>query len=107
MGINAADNAISAIFKMMSKHGAHLEMQHAIPMWISTLPVRRDRVEAQLCHSYLMSLCSNAGTQNVAFGPNNTNIPKLVKIFGQIRNTDLSTARVNRFIGAFVAQLPP
>uniref|UniRef100_G3TGJ1 Importin 5 n=1 Tax=Loxodonta africana TaxID=9785 RepID=G3TGJ1_LOXAF len=76
--INATENCISAVGKMMKFKPDCVNVDEVLPHWLSWLPLHEDKEEAVQTFSYLCDLIES--NHPIVLGPNNTNLPKIFKI---------------------------
>ena len=104
-GIVAVENGISAITKIC-KNLEGVPMEEILPLWFSWLPVVEDKIEAVHVYSYLcdqierlrthalslflsplslfLSLSVLLRNNPLILGQNNTNVPKILSIVGEV-----------------------
>jgi len=102
---NPTDNAISSVGRIINCHGELLSqtdnptyhLSRLLPLWLSWLPIRNDGEEAQFVHALL---CTFVESNNPCLlGPNNSNLSKIVSVFGDVMGTELVDADTsNRII---------
>jgi len=106
--LGVLDNAMAAICKILKdiqwnkiQQDAQLNKirNDALNIWFKHLPLKSDCVEAQICHQYLFNLLQNKNP--IIIGQNLSNLPFLFKIFAQIRNTKLSSNKLDNVIAEF------
>lgn len=79
--LNATENAIAAVTKIMQQHSANLNLEEIIPVWFSWLPVTEDKEEAGHVYSFL---CDLIQTNNpVILGENNSNLPNILAVIAE------------------------
>uniref|UniRef100_A0A8C2NTB5 Importin N-terminal domain-containing protein n=1 Tax=Capra hircus TaxID=9925 RepID=A0A8C2NTB5_CAPHI len=76
--INATENCISAVGKMMKFKPDCVNVEEVLPHWLSWLPLHEDKEEAVQTFSYLCDLIES--NHPIVLGPNNTNLPKIFSI---------------------------
>lgn len=54
--VYATENAISAITKILKFNNSKFDVNAVIPIWLNSLPIRYDEVEAALTYTYLLDL---------------------------------------------------
>jgi len=84
--INATENAISAVTKILQHNNKSLNVDEILPHWLSWLPVWEDTDEAPHVYGYLCYLIENH--HPVILGPNNSNLPKLIAIIAEAFHRD-------------------
>eukprot|EP00057_Strongylocentrotus_purpuratus_P035494 XP_799341.4 PREDICTED: importin-5 [Strongylocentrotus purpuratus] len=79
--LNATENAIAAVTKIMKHHQASLNMAEIVPVWFSWLPVTEDKEEAGHIYDFL---CDLVATNNaVILGANNENLPNILSVIAE------------------------
>uniref|UniRef100_H3B692 Importin-5 n=1 Tax=Latimeria chalumnae TaxID=7897 RepID=H3B692_LATCH len=73
--INATENCISAVGKIMKHRPECVNVNEVLPHWLSWLPVQEDREEAVHTFSYLCDLIES--NNPIVLGPNNSNLPRI------------------------------
>ncbi|XP_060518606.1 importin-5 [Cylas formicarius] len=79
--VNATENAISAITKIMKYNNSGINLNEIIPLWFSWLPVIEDSDEATHVYSYMCDLIEQ--NHQAVVGVNNENIPKIIHIIAE------------------------
>ncbi|XP_056644461.1 importin-5 [Diorhabda sublineata] len=79
--INATENAISAITKIMKYNNSQINLDEIIPLWFSWLPVIEDADEAPHIYGYMCDLIEQ-NNQHI-LGVNNSNIPRIIGIIAE------------------------
>nr|CAH7769767.1 unnamed protein product [Callosobruchus chinensis] len=79
--VNATENAISAVTKIMKYNSSQINVDELIPLWFSWLPVVEDADEAPHVYGYLCDLIEQ-NNQHI-IGPNNENIPRIITIIAE------------------------
>ncbi|XP_071839523.1 importin-5-like [Apostichopus japonicus] len=81
--INATENAISAIGKILQHHGGRLSVNvdEVLQRWFSWLPVWEDREECGQVFGFVCDLIE--GNNAVILGPNNSNLPMVLAVFAE------------------------
>lgn len=80
--INATENAISALTKIMKyKPAAITNVDELLPMWLSWLPVIEDADEAPHVYGYLCDLVEQ--NNPLILGAGNINIPRIIAIVAE------------------------
>ena len=54
--INATENAIAAVTKIMQQHHDSINTEQLLPVWMSWLPVTEDKEEAVHVYNFLCDL---------------------------------------------------
>ncbi|KAK4879979.1 hypothetical protein RN001_008125 [Aquatica leii] len=85
--INATENAISAVTKIMKYRPTALNLDEILPVWFNWLPVVEDSVEAPHIYGYLCDLIEQ--NHPTILGPGNGNIPKILNIFAEAFYRDM------------------
>ncbi|KAK2719944.1 importin-5-like [Artemia franciscana] len=80
--VNATENAIAAVTKILKHNSQAINVTEILPHWLSWLPVYEDEDEAPYVYSYLCDLIES--NNQVILGPNNSNLPRLVSIIGEV-----------------------
>jgi hypothetical protein len=87
----ATANAVSALFKFIQfrSNNAHISAnaQKYLNIWLQTLPVSGDYIEARIVHGHLVALIQK--NDPIILGQNYSNIPKILQIFADIVSTNL------------------
>ncbi|KAM9198032.1 LOW QUALITY PROTEIN: importin-5-like [Dugong dugon] len=76
--VNATENCISAVGKMMKFKPDCVNVVEVLPHWLSWLPLHEDKEEAVQTFGYLCDLIES--NHPIFLGPNNTHLPKIFKI---------------------------
>lgn len=100
--INAADNALSAVCKITQHQAGAVELNKIHPLWLSLLPIRRDKVEALKCHQHLCHLVERK--LPTIIGANGELIPKILNVFSQIIGTPMTSDQITTFARNFATQ---
>ncbi|KAK9504651.1 hypothetical protein O3M35_010937 [Rhynocoris fuscipes] len=79
--INATENAISAVTKILQKNNTNVNVDEILPHWLSWLPVWEDTDEAAFVYGYLCHLIETNNT--IILGPNSSNIPRLIALIAE------------------------
>ncbi|XP_049976984.1 importin-5-like isoform X2 [Alexandromys fortis] len=79
--INATENCISAVGKIMNFMPDCVNVDEVLPHWLSWLPLHEDKEEAVQTFSYLCDLIES--NHPIVLGPNNTNLPKIFSIIAE------------------------
>jgi hypothetical protein len=87
----ATDNAIAALGNIVAYHADSIDNKAVPTAWVNALPVKGDAVEAQKQHELLAKLVA-AQDQRV-LGEGNSNLPKIVSVFVQVRPEGTCTCR--------------
>jgi len=85
--INATENAISAVGRICEAHAGSLNLTQVLPLWLSYLPVKTDKVESRVIYGLLCSFVEKASTQ--ILGQGYQNLVKIVSVFADVLGTDL------------------
>ncbi|KAF7725557.1 hypothetical protein EC973_009512 [Apophysomyces ossiformis] len=85
--VYATENAISAVAKICKFNGSKTNVDQVLSAWLPTLPIVNDDQEAPIVYTYLLDLLE--AHHPSILGPNNSNIPTLVKIFTEVLATDM------------------
>ncbi|KAI9499421.1 hypothetical protein BDB00DRAFT_796249 [Zychaea mexicana] len=83
----ATENAISAVAKICKFNSSRFPLDTVLGPWFEALPIVNDDQEAAFVYSYLLELLE--ANHPSVLGPNNANIPKLVKIFTEVLAADI------------------
>ncbi|XP_041482292.1 importin-5-like [Lytechinus variegatus] len=79
--LNATENSIAAVTKIIKYHQGRLNLNELIPLWFSWLPVTEDKEEAGHVYDFL---CDIAWTGNeVIMGKNNQNLPNILSVIAE------------------------
>uniref|UniRef100_A0A670KHC7 Importin-5 n=1 Tax=Podarcis muralis TaxID=64176 RepID=A0A670KHC7_PODMU len=76
--INATENCISAVGKIMKFKPDCINVEEVLPHWLSWLPLHEDKEEAVHTFNYLCDLIES--NHPIVLGPNNSNLPKIFSI---------------------------
>lgn len=76
--INATENAISAVTKILKYNNYSLNVEEILPVWFSWLPVWEDTDEAPHVYGFLCDLIE--ANNPTILGPHNTNLPKIFSV---------------------------
>ncbi|KAJ7415325.1 hypothetical protein WISP_78814 [Willisornis vidua] len=76
--INATENCISAVGKIMKFKPDCINVEEVLPHWLSWLPIHEDKEEAVHAFNYLCDLLES--NNPVVLGPNNSNLPRILGI---------------------------
>uniref|UniRef100_S4RV35 Karyopherin (importin) beta 3 n=1 Tax=Petromyzon marinus TaxID=7757 RepID=S4RV35_PETMA len=79
--INATENCISAVGKLLKFRPDCVNTQEFLPLWLSWLPVTEDKEEAVFCYNYLCDLIES--NNPLVLGLNNANLPSILAIIAQ------------------------
>ncbi|CAO3641141.1 unnamed protein product [Cunninghamella echinulata] len=81
------ENAISAVSKICQFNGSKIDVNSVLSAWVDTLPITNDDQEAPIVYTYLLNLLE--AHHPSILGPNNANIPSLVKTFTEALASDI------------------
>uniref|UniRef100_A0A8C0V8D4 Importin 5 n=1 Tax=Cyanistes caeruleus TaxID=156563 RepID=A0A8C0V8D4_CYACU len=96
--VNATENCISAIGKIMKFKPDCINVEEVLPHWLSWLPLHEDKEEAVHTFNYLCDLLES--NNPVVLGPNNSNLPRILGIIADgeiheaIKHEDPCTKRL-------------
>lgn len=90
--VYVTENAISAIAKICKFNSSKFQLEPVLTAWIATLPILHDDQEAPIVYTYLLDLLD--ANHPTILGPNNANIPHLVKIFSEVLAADILTSEL-------------
>ncbi|XP_036401280.1 importin-5 [Megalops cyprinoides] len=76
--INATENCISAVGKVMKFRPECVSVNEVLPHWLSWLPLNEDKEEAVHTFNYLCDLIES--NNPIVLGPDNSNLPKIFSI---------------------------
>ncbi|XP_033637766.1 importin-5-like isoform X2 [Asterias rubens] len=79
--INATENAIAAVTKILQHNNSKLNLHELLPVWLSWLPVTEDKEEAVHVYSFLCDLIES--NNPIILGDNNSNLPNLLAILAE------------------------
>lgn len=79
--INPTENAISAVTKILKYNNKAINVDDMIQHWLTWLPVVEDEEESPHVYGYLCDLIQ--ANHPIVLGPNNENIPTLIRIFSE------------------------
>ncbi|KAL8189967.1 UNVERIFIED_CONTAM: Importin-5 [Gekko kuhli] len=100
--INATENCISAVGKIMKFKPDCINVEEVLPHWLSWLPLHEDKEEAIHTFNYLCDLIES--NNPIVLGPNNSNLPKIFSIIADgeineaIKHEDPCTKRLANVI---------
>ncbi|KAL9233010.1 hypothetical protein vseg_008055 [Gypsophila vaccaria] len=109
--VMACDNAISALGKICQFHRDSIDAAQIVPMWLNSLPIKGDLIEAKVVHEQLCSMVERSDGD--LLGPNNQYLPKIVAVFAEIlcAGKDLATeqtaSRMINLLRQLQQTLPP
>jgi len=83
------ENAISSVGKIIRYCSPLLgdQLPQVVDMWVNWLPINIDNIEAKVVHDQLFDFIKT--NNNLVFGANYKNLPKVLSVFAQILGTDL------------------
>ncbi|KAM4795071.1 importin-5 [Rhinophrynus dorsalis] len=96
--INATENCISAVGKIMKFRPDCVSVDEVLPHWLSWLPLHEDKEEAVHTFNFLCDLLES--NNPIVLGPNNSNLPKIFSIIADggvhesIKNEDVCGKRL-------------
>uniref|UniRef100_A0A674HVH8 Importin 5 n=1 Tax=Taeniopygia guttata TaxID=59729 RepID=A0A674HVH8_TAEGU len=96
--VNATENCISAIGKIMKFKPDCINVEEVLPHWLSWLPLHEDKEEAVHTFNYLCDLLES--NNPIVLGPNNSNLPRILGIIADgeiheaIKHEDPCTKRL-------------
>jgi hypothetical protein len=105
------ENAVSSVGKIIQFQSDMIteRLPELMDKWVSWLPIEIDVIEAKVVHQQLCDFIRNMN--NLVFGPQGKNLPKVLDIFGQIVDTELVTPQTQNVIKEILSQmsiqLPP
>ncbi|CAH2223637.1 importin-5 [Pelobates cultripes] len=76
--INATENCISAVGKIMKFRSDCVNVEEVLPHWLSWLPLHEDKEEAVHTFNFLCDLIES--NNPIVLGPNNSNLPRIFSI---------------------------
>lgn len=85
--INATENAISAIAKLIEFNSSQFDATQALTSWLSFLPIIVDVEEAAQTYTFLCQLIES--NNPVILGQNNANLPKIFSVFAEVLATEM------------------
>ncbi|KAI8073867.1 armadillo-type protein [Gongronella butleri] len=86
--VMATENAISAVAKICQYNASKLpNIDQVLSAWVDSLPIVNDETEATSVYTYLFTLLE--ANHPSVLGPNNANIPQLVKVFTSALAADI------------------
>ncbi|KAF7281384.1 karyopherin beta 3 [Rhynchophorus ferrugineus] len=89
--INATENTISAVTKIMKYNSSQINLNELIPVWFSWLPVVEDADEAVHVYGYMCDLIEQ--NHQGVIGPNNSFIPRIIHIIAEAFHRDAIEAK--------------
>lgn len=103
--INATENAIAAITKILQYNSSQVNVNELLPIWFSWLPVWEDEEELPHVYGFLLSLIEH--NHPIIMGENNSNLPRIVYIFMEVlaRNAITLSSEVGQKIIALMNSL--
>ncbi|KAK3261462.1 Importin-5, partial [Cymbomonas tetramitiformis] len=99
----ATDNAVSALGKVIQYQRSAFDPTAAMSTWLSYLPVKGDKEEAQIVHEALVRMVETGDALLV--GASQENLPHVVKIFSQVVNEELMTDEVKNRVRALMMSM--
>ncbi|XP_040281224.1 importin-5 [Bufo bufo] len=96
--INATENCISAVGKIMKYRPDCVNVDEVLPHWLSWLPLHEDKEEAVHTFNFLCDLLES--NNPIVLGPNNSNLPKIFSIIADggvhesVKNEDFCGKRL-------------
>ncbi|XP_072884532.1 importin-5 isoform X2 [Hemitrygon akajei] len=100
--INATENCISAVGKVMKCRPECVNVNEILPHWLSWLPLHEDKEEAVHTFNYLCDLIES--NNPIVLGPNNSSLPRVFAIIAEglaneaIKNEDACSKRLANVI---------
>eukprot|EP00062_Callorhinchus_milii_P020343 gi/632975888/ref/XP_007904480.1/ PREDICTED: importin-5 [Callorhinchus milii] len=100
--INATENCISAVGKIMKCRPECVNVNEFLPHWLSWLPLHEDKEEAVHTFNYLCDLIES--NNPIVLGPNNSSLPRIFGIIADglaneaIKNEDGCSKRLANVI---------
>ena len=95
--LSAQDNIVTALGKLIKYQGKFYNLNELIPKWFEHLPILHDTVESPGMHDLLCDIIIQS--PNMIFGPNNENVPKIIRILCKIvENSELSNTEIDKKI---------
>jgi len=85
--INATENAVSAIAKLIEFNSSKFDANQALGTWLSLLPIIVDVEEAAQSYTFLCQLIES--NNQVIMGQNNANLPKIFSVFAEVLATEM------------------
>jgi HEAT repeat protein len=79
--VNATENAIAAVTKIMKYNASNINLDEIIPLWFNWLPVVEDADEAPHVYGYLCDLVEQHNPH--ILGAGNSNIPRIINILAE------------------------
>lgn len=79
--INATENAIAAITKILSYNCSQVDIREVLPHWLNWLPVWEDEDEAPHVYGFLCTLLEQSNP--MLLGPENCNLPRIVMVMSE------------------------
>ncbi|XP_069829044.1 importin-5 [Dendropsophus ebraccatus] len=96
--INATENCISAVGKIMKYRPDCINVDEVLPHWLSWLPLHEDKEEAVHTFNFLCDLLES--NNPIVLGPNNSNLPRIFSIIADggvhesVKNEELCGKRL-------------
>ncbi|XP_070538592.1 importin-5-like [Ptychodera flava] len=84
--INATENAISAITKIMKHNHGNLNVDEILPHWFLWLPVTEDKEECVHIYNYFCDLIEDGNIH--ILGANNSNVGRILAIIADVFSKD-------------------
>jgi len=99
------ENAVSSVGKIIQYQADVLgdQIGSLVTAWLSWLPIEVDVIEAKAVHAQLCHFIKSINA--LVFGPNGSNLPKVLNIFGKIVNTELVTSATQQVIKEILTQM--
>ncbi|KAL2923922.1 Importin-5 [Bienertia sinuspersici] len=103
--VMAYDNAVSALGKICQYHRDSIDAAQIVPLWLNSLPIKGDLIEAKVVHEQLCSMVERSDGD--LLGPNNQYLPKIVAVFAEVlcAGKDLATEQTSGRMISLLRQL--
>ncbi|XP_077987293.1 importin-5-like [Glandiceps talaboti] len=84
--VNATENAISAVTKIMKNNHGNINVNEILPHWLMWLPVTEDKEECVHIYNYFCDLIEENNVN--ILGANNSNIGRILAIIAEVFTKD-------------------
>ncbi|UYV65910.1 IPO5 [Cordylochernes scorpioides] len=92
--INATENAISAVAKILVYNSSQVRVDELLPVWVSWLPVYEDTEEVLFIYDFLCSLMEQ--NNPLVLGPDHSRLPHVVAAMAEtmVRNAEVLPTKI-------------
>ncbi|CAD7695704.1 unnamed protein product [Ostreobium quekettii] len=78
----ATDNVVSTLGKVLQSHPDSMDGRMIAELWLHSLPIVNDTVEAKSVHAQLVAMVESGDTR--VLGDSNKNLPQVIDVFVQV-----------------------